>query len=64
MVLCSEQPYDYVSNLPPCLKNNPNYPGIKLHNETLGDLNKPSPNFEAQANIMHPMQCVARALLH
>jgi hypothetical protein len=41
--LFSEQPYDYVSNLPPCLKKNPNYPGIKLHNETLGDLNKPSP---------------------
>jgi hypothetical protein len=41
--LCSEQPYDYVSNFPPCLKKNPNYPGIKLHNETPGDLNKPSP---------------------
>jgi len=40
--LCSEPPYDYVSNFPPCLKNNPNYPGIKLHNESLGDLNKPS----------------------
>jgi hypothetical protein len=40
--LCSEQPYDYVSNLPPCLKNNPKYPGINLHNETLNDLNKPS----------------------
>jgi hypothetical protein len=41
--LCSKKPYEYVSNLPPCLKNNPNYLGIKLHNETLGDLNKPSP---------------------
>jgi hypothetical protein len=41
--LYSKKPYDYVSNLPPYLKNNPNYPGIKLHNETLGDLNKPSP---------------------
>jgi hypothetical protein len=41
--LCSKQPYDYVSNLPMCLKNNPNYPGIKLHNETHGGLNKPSP---------------------
>jgi hypothetical protein len=40
--LCSEPPYDFVSNLPPCLKNNPSYPGIKLPNETLGDLNKPS----------------------
>jgi hypothetical protein len=41
--LCSEPPYDFVSNLPPCLKNNPSYPGIKLPNETLGVLNKPSP---------------------
>jgi hypothetical protein len=41
--LCSTKPYDYVSNFPPCLKNNPNYPGIKLHNENPGDLNKPLP---------------------
>jgi hypothetical protein len=40
--LCSEPPYDLVSNLPPCLKNNPSYPGIKLPYETLSDLNKPS----------------------
>jgi hypothetical protein len=37
------EPYDYVSNLPPCLKNDPNYPGIKLHNETPGNLKEPSP---------------------
>jgi hypothetical protein len=43
--LCSEPPYDFVSNLPPCLRNNPSYPGIKLPNETLGDLTKPSPAF-------------------
>jgi hypothetical protein len=42
-VLCSKKPYVYVSNLPPCLKNNPNYLRIKLHDETLGDLNKTSP---------------------
>jgi hypothetical protein len=41
--LCSETPYDFVSNLPPCLKNNPSYLGIKLPNETLDDLTKPSP---------------------
>jgi hypothetical protein len=41
--LCSEPPYDFVSNLPPCLKNNPSYPGIKLPNETLGNVIKPSP---------------------
>jgi hypothetical protein len=39
--LCSEPPYDFVSNLPPCLKNNPSYPGIKLPNKTFGNLNKP-----------------------
>jgi hypothetical protein len=41
--LCSEPPYDFVSNLPPCLKNNPSYPGIKLPNETLDNVTKPSP---------------------
>jgi hypothetical protein len=41
--LCSKEPYDYVSNLPLCLKNDPNYPGIKLHKETPGNWNKPSP---------------------
>jgi hypothetical protein len=41
--LCSKEQYDYVSNLPPCLKMDPNYPGIKLHKETPGNLNKPSP---------------------
>jgi hypothetical protein len=39
--LFSKKPYDYVSNLPPCLKNDPNYPGIKLHKKTPGNLNKP-----------------------
>jgi hypothetical protein len=41
--LCSEPPYDFVSNLPPRLKNNPSYPGIKLPNETLGNVTKPLP---------------------
>jgi hypothetical protein len=40
--LCSEPPYDFVSNLPPFLKNNPSYPGIKLNSETLGDFTKTS----------------------
>jgi hypothetical protein len=30
--LCSEPPYDFISNIPPCLRNNPSYPGIKLLN--------------------------------
>jgi hypothetical protein len=41
--LCSMETYDYVSNLPLCLKNDPNYPGIKLHNKTPGNLKEPSP---------------------
>jgi hypothetical protein len=41
--ICSKEPYDYVSNLTPCLKNNPDYLGIKLHKETPANLNKPSP---------------------
>jgi hypothetical protein len=41
--LCSKEPYDFVSNFPPCLKNDPNYPGIKIQYETPGGLNKPSP---------------------
>jgi hypothetical protein len=41
--LCSKGPYDYVSNLPPCLKHDPNYPRIKLHKEAPGNLKKPSP---------------------
>jgi hypothetical protein len=43
--LCSEPPYDFISNLPPCLRNNLSYPGIKLPNETLGNVTKPSPSF-------------------
>jgi hypothetical protein len=41
--LCPEPPYDFVSNLPPCLRNNPSYPGITLPNETLSNMSKPSP---------------------
>jgi hypothetical protein len=48
--LCSEPPYDFVSNLPPCLRNNPIYPGIKLPNETLGDSPKPSTVGQSSCN--------------
>jgi hypothetical protein len=41
--LCSEPPYDFVFNFPPFLKKNHSYTGIKLSNETLSVLNKPSP---------------------
>jgi hypothetical protein len=28
--LYPDRPYDYVNNLPPCLKDNPEFPGIQL----------------------------------
>jgi hypothetical protein len=40
--LCHEPPYDFVSNLPPYLKDDPNYPGIEFPLETLGHSAKPS----------------------
>jgi hypothetical protein len=39
--LCSVEPYDYVSNLPPCLKDDPNFPGIKFDSGTPGNLKDP-----------------------
>ena len=41
--LCAKPAYDFVKNLPPCLKNDPNYPSIKLPCETPSDSSKPSP---------------------
>jgi hypothetical protein len=41
--LCPEPPYNFMTNLPPCLRNDPSYPGIKLPNETLNHMTKPSP---------------------
>jgi hypothetical protein len=54
--LCSKPPYDFVSNLPPCLKNNPSYPGIKLPNETLGNVIKPSPALSKPTQLSYD-QC-------
>jgi hypothetical protein len=45
--LCAEPSYDFVSNLPPCLQNDPNYPGIKLPCETPGHSSKPSPSLSS-----------------
>jgi hypothetical protein len=41
--LCAKPSYDFMSNLPPCLQNDPSYPGIKLPCETPGRSSKPSP---------------------
>ena len=42
--LCAEPSYDFVSNLPPCLQDDPNYPGIKLPCEAPSHSSKPSPS--------------------
>jgi hypothetical protein len=36
-----EPPYDFVDHLPPCLRDNPDYPGIKPPLETLGESSNP-----------------------
>jgi hypothetical protein len=41
--LCAKPSFDYVSNLPPCLQNNPDYPGIKLPCKAPDHSFKPSP---------------------
>jgi hypothetical protein len=41
--LCAKPSYDFVSNLPPCLQNDPNYPGIKFPCEAPDHSSKPSP---------------------
>jgi hypothetical protein len=41
--LCSVKPYDYVSNLLPCLRDDPNFHGIKLDSGTAGKLRDSSP---------------------
>jgi hypothetical protein len=39
---CGEEtPHDFVDNLPPCLQDNPDYPGIKPSRETLRESSKP-----------------------
>jgi hypothetical protein len=40
--LCSKPPHDFVKNLPPCLRDNPDFPGIELPHGTLGESLKPS----------------------
>jgi hypothetical protein len=52
---CDEEtPCDFVDNLPPCLKGNPDYPGIKPPFETHGELSNPPP---AQKVITPYDQC-------
>jgi hypothetical protein len=38
--LCGKPPHDFVKNLPPCLRDNPDFPGIEPLHETLGESSK------------------------
>jgi hypothetical protein len=38
--LCDKPAYDFVKNLPPCLRDNPKFPGIGLPQGTLGESSK------------------------
>jgi hypothetical protein len=38
---CDKPPYDFVENLPPCLRDNPVFPGIEPPHKTLGEPSKP-----------------------
>jgi hypothetical protein len=40
--LCDKPAYDFVKNLPPCLRDDPKFPGIELPRGTLGESSKPS----------------------
>jgi hypothetical protein len=40
--LCGKPPYDFVNNLPPCLRDNLDFPGIESPHGTLGESSKPS----------------------
>jgi hypothetical protein len=40
--LCAKPSFDFMSNLPPCLQNNPDYPGIKMPCKAPGHSSKPS----------------------
>ena len=39
--LCNKPPYDFVKNSPPCLRDNPDFPGIKPSHEIPGESSKP-----------------------
>jgi hypothetical protein len=38
--LCDKPPYDFVKNLPPYLRDDPNFPGIELPHETVDESSK------------------------
>jgi hypothetical protein len=40
--LCDKPPHDFVKNFPPCLWDDPNFPGIELPRGTLSESSKPS----------------------
>jgi hypothetical protein len=56
--LCTKPSYDFVKNLPPCLQNDPNYPGIKMPCET--PVTRQNPLLLYLNQLLHPVINVAR----
>jgi hypothetical protein len=52
--MCDKPSYDFVKILPPCLQDDPNFPGIEMPRGALGDSWKPSP---AQPAVPPCHQC-------
>jgi hypothetical protein len=59
--LCPDRPYNYVTNLPLCLKDNPDFPGIKLSNEPTGPMDDSPPvntiSADTQSILPHCNEC-------
>jgi hypothetical protein len=56
--LCDKPAYDFVKNLPPCLQNDPNYPGIKMPCET--PVTRQNPLLLYPNQLLHHVISVAR----
>jgi hypothetical protein len=52
--LCDNPAYDFVNNLPPCLRDDPKFPGLVLPHGTLGESSKPP---SAQPTVTPCDQC-------
>jgi hypothetical protein len=57
-----EPPHDFVENLPPCLRDNPDFPGIKPPYKTLGESSNP-PSAQKVCFTLRPVWTVVREIL-
>jgi hypothetical protein len=53
--ICPDKPYNYVTNQPPCLKDNPLFPGIKISDEPIGQMDD-SPTINTISVDTHSIQ--------